>query len=572
MKPIQEELSYILDELITGLGFPQVTIPFEFPSDRSRGDVATPVALVLSKMVSQPPRDIAEKIAEAVRKISNTYIEKVEVAGAGYINIFLSDFYFSECLQMIINEEDRYGTNSTLVGKSMLFEYTDPNTFKEFHIGHLMSNTIGEALSRIAEASGAKVKRLCYQSDVGLNIAKAIWGMYQNIASLPNDHDSLSDKISFLGRAYVLGSRQYEDDPEAKAEIDSLNKVIFDRSDSRTNELYDKGRAWSVEHFEEIFSLLGTTFDHLYYESEMAAPGAALVKEGLAKGIFEESEGAIIYRGEQDGLHTRVFINKFGIPTYEAKELALAADKAQRFPHDSSVVITANEQDGYFKVVLAAMAKINPEVQSKITHISHGMLRFAEGKMSSRKGNVITGESLIKDMRETVGQRMTDRIVDEDRRAVIRDAVAVGAIKYAILRQTTGKDIIFDPEKSLSVDGDSGPYLQYACARAYTLLRKAEASGVSAQAAQWATGEISDVDRLLFQFPHVVERSVKEYAPHYIVTYLTSLASSFNAYYAGTPILSSGPLAGRRLATTQATMITLRNGMNMLGITPLDEM
>jgi arginyl-tRNA synthetase len=573
MTPIQYELQTLLNELISGLGLPSdVDVVFDFPSDRTRGDIATPVAMALAKKVGQPPLEIAQRLADGLHKIANKYIAKVEVAGAGYLNMYLSDDFFKDSLRLIINEGSRYGNNDLLAGKRALFEYTDPNAFKEFHIGHLMSNTIGEALSRIAEASGAEVTRLCYQSDVGLNIAKAIWGMFQSIGSVPNDHDPLSERIAFLGRSYVLGSRQYEDDPDAKAEMDSLNQTIFARSDARTNELYDKGRAWSLEHFQEIFRLLGTKFDHLYYESEMAAPGLAIVREWQQKGVFEESDGAVIYRGEADGLHTRVFINKFGLPTYEAKDLALAADKAKRFPHDISIVMTGNEQDGYFKVMKAALKKIDPETEAKLTHVSHGMLRFTDGKMSSRKGNVITGESLIEEMRETVSARMTDRITDPDAKAMIRDAVAVGAIKYAILRQTTGKDIIFDPEKSLSIEGDSGPYLQYACARAFTLFKKAEESNITTDMEAWVSGEIYDVDRLLFQFSQIVKRAMQERAPQLLVTYLTTLAAAFNSFYATTPIISSGTQAGRRLVSVRASMIVLRNGMRLLGMTPLDQM
>lgn len=562
----------MLTELITGLGMPATQVDIDFPADRTRGDIATPVALALSKVIGKPPREIAETIAEAARKSQNQYVERVEVAGAGYVNIFLSDAYFHDALRKAINEGERYGTNELFAGKSVLFEYTDPNAFKEFHIGHLMSNTIGEALSRIYAASGAKVTRLCYQSDIGLNVAKAIWGMLQSVTSMPPATAPLAERIAFVGRAYVLGSRQYTDDAEAKIEIDTLNKQLFDKSNARANDLYEKGRAWSLEHFEEIYKLLGTKFDHNYFESDMAGPGLALVKDGIAKGIFAESEGAVIYKGEDEGLHTRVFVNKFGLPTYEAKELALAHDKVGRFPHDISIVITANEQQEYFKVVLAALKKVNSQAAEKIRHITHGMMRFADGKMSSRAGNIVTGESLVDDMRSTVAERMSNRITDPQARAAVRDAVAVGAVKYSILRQGIGKDIIFDPKQALSLEGDSGPYVQYACVRAGAVVRKAEGIGATAVPEEWATGEISDVDRLVFQFPGIVERAARDCAPHHIVTYLTALASAFNSYYAATPIIGSGAQTSRRLATAQAANIVLRNGMHMIGMIPLDEM
>ena len=183
---------------------------------------------------------------------------------------------------------------------------------------------------------------------------------------------------------YVIGNKSYEEDEQAKKEIDELNKIIFDKSDGEVNKLYEQGREVSIKYFQEAFIRLGTNFDRLFWESEMVNEGLKVVEEGLSKNILEKSDGAVIFKGEKYGLHTRVFVNSKGIPTYEAKELGLGVEKIKIFDFDKSIVITGNEQNEYFKVLLKAMDLLRPEVANKTIHIGHGMLRFASGKMSSK--------------------------------------------------------------------------------------------------------------------------------------------------------------------------------------------
>jgi arginyl-tRNA synthetase len=568
MASIYQEIQGLVADAASGLGMEPASVTLEHPADRLHGDFSTNAALVLAKQAGTNPRELAERLVASLSGASPR-IASIEIAGPGFINFRLADGFFADELREIINSDETYGKGTSLSGSTILVEFTDPNTFKEFHIGHLMSNVIGESLAGLHQAAGANVLRLCYQSDVGLNIAKAIWGMMQNVAMLPLDSAPLSERISFVSNAYVFGSRQYEDDPQAKIEIDAYNKQIYDLSDARLNGLYEKGRAWSIEHFEEIYAILGTTFDRFFFERQMAAPALDIIKDGLAKGVFEESEGAVVYKGEKVGLHTRVFRNKFGLPTYEAKDLALAAAKSKEFAFDTSIVITGNEQNQYFQVVLAALAELMPDVAAKTRHASHGMMRFEEGKMSSRKGNVISGESLIEDMRVLVRSKMSDREALGDKEAVV-NAVAVAAIKYVVLRQSVGKDIVFDPEKSLSFEGDSGPYLQYSLTRAYSILRRAEEDGQSWASA--ASVETTDLDRMLYRFPAIVDRARRELSPQLLVTYLTELGSLFNSFYANNPILNAGDKTPGRLALTQGFMVVMRNGLRVLGIVPLERM
>jgi arginyl-tRNA synthetase len=295
--------------------------------------------------------------------------------------------------------------------------------------------------------------------------------------------------------------------------------------------------------------------------------GKEIVKENIGK-VFEESDGAVVFRGENidKKLHTRVFINKEGLPTYEAKELGLSKIKYERFPYDRSVIVTGNEINEYFKVLLAAMKEVFPDLAEKTKHISHGMLRLPEGKMSSRTGNVIAAESLIAEVKKRVLEKMKESEVEESQKDETAEIIAIAAIKYSVLRQAIGGDIVFDFDKSISFEGDSGPYLQYSVVRAQSILKKAE--GVVLVSTdipeKWTT---TLLEKMLERFSAITKRAGSEYAPHYIATYLIELSSAFNGFYAEHKIIDAqDPLSSYRLAITHAFVRVMEKGLHMLGI------
>ena len=564
---IIQDLKQSIQRALKNLSLEAGDFTIEHPADMSRGDFATSVALSLAKQAKTNPRELAEKIVAELNRAKLPHVGKIEVAGAGFINITLSNGFFAQELETIIKRGKLYGSSNEWRGTKALVEYTDPNPLKVFHIGHLMSNAIGESIARLIASQGAKVRRMCYQGDVGLHIAKTLWGVMRREAEFPSRRTPLALRTAFLGSCYVDGSNAYIDNPEAKAEIDALNKKIYEGADRKLIKYYKLGRKWSLEHFEEIYKKLGTKFDYYVLESEVMHDGIAIVNEYLEKGIFEKSDGAIVFKGEKydPKLHTRVFINSQGLPTYEAKELGLNTRKWKRVRPDRSVIITANEQSDYFRVVLKAFELILPEARKVTEHVSHGMMRFADGKMSSRKGNIITGESMIEDVERMVFEKLADRDMGDDEKKGIAPLVAVSAIKYSILKQTTSSDIIYDFEKSVSFEGDSGPYLLYTAVRAGSILAKADREKVKAKVSLDA--EPDTISRTLARFPEVVSRAAYEKAPHYVATYLIELSSLFNAWYANTTIVSKDdPLSSHRVATSRAVRTVLLNGLDLLGI------
>ncbi len=521
------------------------------------GEYTTNVALVSAKEMKHSPKETAEHLAEELRRsgLCDAFgpVEKIEVAGVGFINFYVKEKILREHVGEIIARGHEYGKKKTLSGKKVIVEYTDPNPFKEFHIGHVMSNTIGEALSRIVSANGAEVKRACYQGDVGMHVAKSVWGMQRM---------EITDAQS-LGRAYALGSQSYE---ENKAEIQEINKKIYDRSDEEINALYDLGRKLSLEYFEELYKKLGTKFDYYFFESVTGPLGKEIVERNLG-GVFEKGEGgAVVFKGENHGLHTRVFLNSEGLPTYEAKELGLSKYKHDTYPYDTSVIVTGNEVNDYFQVLLRAMSLVFPELEKKTKHISHGMLRLPSGKMSSRTGDVITAEWLISELKSMVFQKMSERELEH--KEEIAEKIAIAGIKYSILKQSPGKDIIFDFEKSISFEGDSGAYLLYTFVRTQAILRKAEISPDAKQGSEPA----SELEKKLFEgLGNALEMATREYSPNYLVSYLSDLCRAFNSYYEKNHIIGNEHTP-YRLALVSAVGIVLQNGLEILGIPVVKKM
>src|SRR3989344_178943 len=444
-----------------------------------------------------------------------------------------------------------------------------------------------ESVVRLMEAAGYEVVRANYEGDVGMHIAKAIYALL-HLDSFNEEVKKIEGvwaRVELLGKAYAAGSKAFEEDEEAQKAIKDINFLVYASAQRFAAEkgaepsstdylkfvtgrkgeidevfnLWKETRQWSLDYFETIYKRVYTHYDRYYFESECLA-GVDIAREVVKEGILEESEGAVIFKGEKYGLDTRVFVNSLGLPTYEAKELGLAEAKQEKGQFDISLTITAHEISEYFKVVRKAAELVFPDLAGRMLARFHGFLRLTTGKMSSRKGNVITGESLLRDLTEEARGRQD---------------VAVGAIKYVLLKSGVAKDIIFDPEQSLSLEGDSGPYLQYALVRTRALLRKAKEAGVKT----WSSddqvldmpAEASVLERVLVHSSGVVERAAKELEPHYLTPYLTELASAFNSWYASGKVIG-GPHQNYGVFLTTAVERTLSQGLGLLGIPTPEEM
>ncbi len=575
--------------------FPEIDFDVLTPPNPETGDYSTNIAFILAKKYHRSPEEVGKEIIEEIERDGDIQkvFERIEFAKPGFINFYLKDDFLRKQMRKIGSDKS-FGYNETMKGKTVMVEYTDPNPFKLFHIGHLMSNTIGEAITRLYEASGARVLRANYQGDVGLHAAKTIWAILISPAkdSFPEEDDQLEKKIEYLGEAYAVGARSYEENEEAKTRIEEINKKIYDRSDESINKAYDLGKKWSLEYFETIYKKLGTKFDHYFFESETGKDGLEVISEN--KKVFTESEGALIFKGEDYGLHNRVFVNAKGLPTYEAKELGLNKKKFDLYSPNLSIIVTGNEINDYFKVVLKVMELIMPEIAKKTCHIGHGMMRFSSGKMSSRTGNVITAESLIEQVISKI------KIKEQEAGSAFKktekeyESLAVSAVKYMILKHSIGSDIIFDFERALSIKGDAAPYLQYTYARLRSIGRNSKkinrlsirfaASGFEISSWIWGLGiDLSKLTeekelmliRHILNFSDIVEESAGSHNINDLALYLYKLAARANNYYENVRILDNKtktPQRNARLLLVETAARVLKRGLNLLGIETLEKL
>ncbi len=572
-----ELLHTIIQEAVSSLGFPDKAFTVEYTTHTSHGDMATNVAMVLAKELKKSPRELAQSLSDEVRERLGSRARLVEIAGPGFINIYFSASFYAEFLKNALAQGDTIATTHALSGSRVIIEYGSPNPFKEMHIGHLMGAIIGESLARLFQNAGATVVRDTFGGDVGPHVAKALFGLIHENITVP-------ENITQIGKAYVYGSLAYEDNPGARNVIDSLNvtlyelikkhdqKIALTKDEQALYVLWEAGREISTKTFEQIYKTLGIRFDYIFYDSDTTELGLAMVTRGLKAGVFEKSNGAIVYRGEKKGLRTLVFVTSRGTPTYETKDLGLALLKEEKFPSDRSIIITSNEQILHFKVMLSALSDIESAIAKKTTHISHGFMHLTTGKMSSRKGTVITAQTFINNVVELAKEK------NDDPRVAVQ--VATGAICYMILRQSPGADIIFDAEKSLSLEGDSGPYMQYALVRALSILRNAKEKGApnttspvspTPSTVQDASEEPPELLRLLAQFSDVVVYAQERMAPNFLVTYLTRLASQWNTFYANERIIG-GEHEEDILQIVRLFVHTMTRGMTLLGIPTLEKM
>jgi arginyl-tRNA synthetase len=551
-----EQISNLIAGIAKDLCGVEVQVVLTRP-DPQFGDFATNIALQLSKQTGKNPREIA---AEICGKLKDGLIESTEVAGPGFINITLTD---AALLDLVHTEPAK-----SLAGKVVIAEYSDPNPFKVLHAGHLYTSVVGDAIANLLENAGGEVHRVNFGGDVGLHVGKTMWAILQELGG--ENPDGLSEiaeagRSEWMAAAYIRGTAAYEDDEAAKTAIVAINKKIYavhaeDDHDSALARIYWTCREWSYDYFNQFYARIGTKFEKYYPESAVAELGLKTVQEQLAKGVFTESDGAVVFKGEDYGLHTRVFINREGIPTYEAKDVGLIMTKKAEYNFDKSVVITANEQEQYMAVVLKAVEQFAPELTAATNHLTHGIVKLQGGvKMSSRKGNILRAVDVL-DAAAAANQEATGK---DDQ------SVVLGAVKYAFLKQRTGGDIIYDPKDSVSLEGNSGPYLQYAHARASSILRKA-GDTAHAEPTDLEAGERTLV-RKLGEYQEIVVRATTELMPHHICTYLYELAQEFNRFYEKNRVMGD-PREAVRLSLVATYAATLKDGLALLGIHAPEQM
>ena len=524
-----------------------ITLELSRP-DAAFGDIATNVALQLAGRLKRNPRQIAEELAEVLR--SNPDFAEVTVAGPGFINVRLSDEALLQQLQ--VSAPQQYADTNVVI------ETNSPNPFKAMHIGHAMNAVVPDAIANILERAGAQVHRVSYHGDVGLHVGKSMYsllkyaqGDVQRIAQIPK-----VERNSFMSRMYAEGAAAYKESEEAKREIDALAAQSFTCEDPLYKQIYELCLEWSYQQIDETVARLGNKpIERRFVESAADSRGVAIVKQHTPA-VFTQSNGAYIFEGSKYGSCDNVFVSSNGRGLYAARDLGLMELKNEAFHPDKSVIVTGGEQGQYFKGVIAAAELSDPSLKGQTVNIPTGLVKLTTGKMSSRDGNVITIDWIFDQFRQAI----------EARGAVATDATIAGALRYQFLKVKIGSDVIFDINDAVSITGNTGSYLQYAHARAKSILRKIDHAEIK---------QLQPEDRILVrkmgEYSDVVDLATRQLEPHHICQYLFELAQEFNRYYERNRVVGS-ELQVHRAGLVAAYTRILADGLALLGIHAPDEL
>lgn len=567
MEEIKNKIQSVINEAFdVDIAVDVTTAPEGQKVDGKQAEFSTNVCMKLGGILKTNPREVAEQVMATLRG-DEEFSFDVEVAGPGFLNFIARDEYWKQNLADLAGDFEKNISSDEYSGKTVICEFSDPNPFKVLHVGHLYTSIVGDAMSRLVEFAGGRVVRANFGGDVGLHVAKTLYAVM---------HDGADTKdIETIAAKYVEGTRAYEDDETARAEIVALNKAIYKIAEAgegksvsvdgltiegkpvsadKVAELYWQGRKVSYKYFDDFYARVGVKFDKYYPESTVAVRGLEAVREHVGD-VYKESDGAIVFEGEPYGLHTRVFVNAEGLPTYEAKDVGLILTKWDDYKFDKSIVITGNDIIDYMKVVLKSISMFAPELVERTQHITHGNVRLpGNEKMSSRKGNFIKAVDVLNEV---------SALVKND------DVISLGAIKYAFLKYKIGGNIEFDAKESVSTTGNSGVYLQYSAVRAKKIL-----AGVSGgtKNSGWKLGEHEKkLIRKLAQYKYVLAEVVRDLTPHKLANYLFETAQEFSRFYENVKVAGS-EYEAERAEIVRAYLNIMTHGLSLLGIEVPEEM
>jgi len=556
-----------------------------FPPDMQLGHFALG-CFPLSKKLRRSPVDIAKTLAPSLS--ADSVIESATAAGP-YINFKLVNrVFFSAAINSILAAGNRYGDVPKGPPQRAMVEYLSPNTNKPLHLGHLRNAALGISVSRLLEATDHEVIKSILINDRGVHICKSMlaWKRFGNGAT-PESDGIKGDH--FVGKWYVRYAIESEKDPSIEASIQEMLQK-WEAGDPETVALWTKMNQWVYDGFAETYNRFGMEFDVFYYESDTYKLGKDVIAEGLKRGVFSKDDrGNTVYHlpeaqfGTEKGGSTKkvTVLRPDGTSLYITQDIGTAILKVSEHKLDSSVYVVGSEQEHHFKCLFTMLEALGYAGASKCYHLSYGMVYLPEGKMKSREGKVVDADDLIAGMvelaEEEIRKRDPERSLTEaeiKHRAAI---IGVGAIKYYLLRVRPTQSINFDPAESISFDGFTGPYCQYAYARIFGILEKAGQRGMDHNSVDFALlGNLEELMllKMLIQFPEEVASGVLEYNPSRVAVHIFNTAKAFNQFYNKHAVLQAGSseLTAARLALIKATALVLKRGLHLLGIDVLENM
>lgn len=572
MDDLKEILKIKLQQEIFNLYSIKTEVIFEVPANKSFGDLTTNIALKIAKEVGKAPQEIASELSKHFESISE--IDKVEVVSPGFINFYLNAQSYFEVVEKILKENRSFGAQKVGEGREIMVEFGQPNTHKAFHVGHIKSAISGLSIVNLLENLGYKVIKANYFGDVGMHVAKTTWGFLKKGEPEGFELLDVHKKMKFIDECYVYASNLFKTDKTSEEEIRVINKEIYSGKETENVKTYKILREYSLLHQKEIWKLLGVDYDIEYPESTVFKDAIKIVNENKNK-IFEQSEGAWVFKGEKYNLLTWVFETREGVPTYSAKDLALAQKKFTDYPNLlKSIVTTSVEQKEYFKAIIKVLELINPKLTGKYFHIPFGwMLRTDKKKFSSRMGDTVKGVDILDEVQSvTLAKISENKSYSEEEKKTIAHKVGIAGLKFLILSHEFYKDFSYDPDSFLSLEGFSGPYIMYSYARACSITSKETFS--STLPSVFAEEDEINLLKFLSQYEETVKIAGENLTPHTICNYVYNLSQLFNRFYTNCPVLTAtdASIKNSRLKLTQASSIVIKNALKLLGIEAIDRM
>lgn len=540
----------------------------EIPPDSKFGDYAFPCFL-LAKKYKKSPVQIAEDLSKKL-VFDKKIIAEVKSAGP-YLNFFINKSELIKQTLTDVNEKkEDYGTGKKKKFTVMI-ESPGPNTNKPLHLGHVKNMVLGNSLAKIYEKLGNKVVKVDIVNDRGVHICKSMlaykkWGKNK-------EPDKKTDH--FVGDYYVLYAKNKEKHPEIEEEIyDMLKK--WEKGDPETIKLWKKMNSWTIKGIHQTYKRYGVKIDKAYFESNHYTKGKSVIEKGLKLKIFEKDEkGSIIIDLEKEKLGKKTVLRSDGTSVYITQDLILATLRYQDYKMDKMIYIVGNEQIYHFKVLFKIFERFKFPYSKDCFHLPYGMVNLTEGKMKSREGNVVDADNLAEDVKNLAKNQIKKRhkSISEsvlDRRS---EVIAMSAIKFYILKYDPYNDNTFDPKKSISFEGETGPYIQYAYARISSILRKFKGKiGKDVNYDVYGKDEFL-IAKNLSEYSSVVEKAADSYKPNYICRYLLDLCQLFNEYYHSNRILhDEKKIETARIFLIYCLKFVLSDGLRLLGIETLEEM
>ncbi|MBE9460996.1 arginine--tRNA ligase [Dyadobacter subterraneus] len=557
------------------------------PTKKEFDGFYTFVTFALTKATRRAPAEIGQIIA-ADLEANSSIVDSCNVV-QGFLNISLNDETWLKLFGDIISDLT-YG-DSPANGKSVMIEFSSPNTNKPLHLGHLRNDFLGDSLSRILKACGYDVVKTCLVNDRGIHICKSMLA-YRELANGETPESSGLKGDHLAGKYYVLFDKEYKkqigelvengmtaEEAAKKApwilEAQKL-LLLWEQGDEETVALWKKMNNWVYDGFNQTYNQIGVSFDKTYYESNTYVLGKDIIEEGLQKGVFfKKPDNSVWIDLTAEGLDEKLVLRGDGTSVYITQDIGTTELKFADFHNDRYLWVVGNEQDYHFNVLFAILKRLGRPYADGCYHISYGMVDLPSGKMKSREGTVVDADDLVNQMIETAASRTQElgKIDDfeSEEATALYHTLALGALKYYLLKVDPKKRMLFNPEESIDFQGHTGPFIQYTYTRMRSIMRKAEQSGIEIQLPP-ANYELHQVERELIytlsQFPLRVQAAGNEFAPSVVSFYMYELAKVYNQFYAEVSIFAdSDPVAVKfRVALSKVVSETIHKGLGLLGI------